>query len=60
MCGIAGYLGHPVPGLSERMASLVAHRGPDDAGNELFAGADGQVAALLSRDPAARVGPRIF
>lgn len=32
MCGIAGYSGRFDPGLLSRMASRIAHRGPDDEG----------------------------
>ncbi|WP_417475369.1 asparagine synthase (glutamine-hydrolyzing) [Luteimonas mephitis] len=37
MCGLAGYLGHPVPGaqapaLLQAMAATLAHRGPDGHG----------------------------
>lgn len=32
MCGIAGYVGAPVPGLAERMNAAQGHRGPDGAG----------------------------
>jgi len=34
MCGIAGYLGHSTdpPGILQRMADALRHRGPDDGG----------------------------
>lgn len=32
MCGIGGCVGNFAPELLERMAALLAHRGPDDAG----------------------------
>jgi asparagine synthase (glutamine-hydrolysing) len=32
MCGIAGSLGFRAPGLAERMAAALVHRGPDDRG----------------------------
>ncbi len=48
MCGIAGYLGARQPGLAERMTGLLAHRGPDDAGESVFAAADGGRVAVLA------------
>ncbi len=49
MCGIAGFVGAAVPGLGETMASLVAHRGPDDAGCTELAGPGGLTATLAHR-----------
>jgi asparagine synthase (glutamine-hydrolysing) len=48
LCGIAGYVGLPVPGLSRRMSSLIVHRGPDDEG-EATIGSRGRVAVLAHR-----------
>lgn len=43
MCGIAGLLGHPEPGLAvQRMIECLRHRGPDDSG--VFQSADGRIA----------------
>ena len=33
MCGICGYLGFDDPDLLQKMAEVLAHRGPDDAGS---------------------------
>jgi asparagine synthase (glutamine-hydrolysing) len=49
MCGIAGYVGAPRPGLGERMAAALAHRGPDDAGECVEPLGDGRVAVLANR-----------
>ena len=43
MCGLAGYLGHPVPeeggqALRERMIATLAHRGPDGYGYHVAPG----------------------
>jgi asparagine synthase (glutamine-hydrolysing) len=49
MCGIAGYVGPLHDGLGAAMAQLLAHRGPDDAGECVRPAADGKVAVLAHR-----------
>jgi asparagine synthase (glutamine-hydrolysing) len=49
MCGIAGYVGSLQPGLGLRMATALAHRGPDDAGACELGNDDGSVTVLAHR-----------
>ena len=49
MCGIAGYLGQPHAGLGTEMAALLAHRGPDDAGETVLETGDGSAVVLAHR-----------
>ncbi len=49
MCGIAGYVGPLRPGLGERMAATLAHRGPDDAGECVLDAGGGRSAVLAHR-----------
>jgi asparagine synthase (glutamine-hydrolysing) len=49
MCGIAGYVGPLRPGLGERMAATLAHRGPDDAGEHVLDDGAGRAAVLAHR-----------
>jgi asparagine synthase (glutamine-hydrolysing) len=49
MCGIAGYLGQPRAGLGAEMAALLAHRGPDDAGETVLETSDGRAVVLAHR-----------
>ncbi len=49
MCGIAGYIGRVTPGLGLRMASRIAHRGPDDQGEEVIPAGDDRAAVLTHR-----------
>jgi asparagine synthase (glutamine-hydrolysing) len=49
MCGIAGYVGAPIPGLATRMADTVTHRGPDDSGEVELRSPGAATAVLASR-----------
>ena len=46
MCGIAGYLGTEHRGLGESMATLLRHRGPDEAGEAVLPMRGGGVCSL--------------
>ena len=46
MCGIAGYVGSLRPGLGAEMARLLAHRGPDEAGERVLPRGDGRSVVL--------------
>ena len=56
MCGIAGFAGDFDRELLDRMNAAIAHRGPDDAGCELFA--DGRVGLAHRRLSIIDLSPR--